>query len=223
MSNTDFVGYDKYINDDSNVIVVIDAGHGGVIDGKYETAPNKMYDHGDFVFYEGLFNRMIATKFAAKLKKSKISHVFTTTSNYDVSLPVRVSKANNTYKINKDKLVYLVSIHGNAAGVNSASGIEGFTSPGLTKSDYICDAYLNELNEVGWKMRYGRDEYLERDKESRFYILVNTLCPAILLELGFFTNKKQAEDMMKAEMQDKIVDLMLSAHKKVVDNLDGKE
>lgn len=221
MDKTNFIEYTDHITD-SNVLVVIDAGHGGIVNGEYDTAPNKMFDHGDFVFYEGVFNRQIAIKFAKKLKDNGISHAFTTNSNYDISLPVRVSRANNINRLHRGKYVYFVSIHGNAAGTRKANGVEAFTSPGVTDSDYIADAYLNDLNDLGWRMRYGRDEYLERDKESRFYVLVNTICPAILLELGFFTNKEQAKNMMKPDVQDKIVNLMYKSHLKVAETFTKK-
>ena len=39
---------------------LIDAGHGGFMDGEYVTAPAKMYEHSpEEIFYEGVFNRQI--------------------------------------------------------------------------------------------------------------------------------------------------------------------
>jgi N-acetylmuramoyl-L-alanine amidase len=109
--------------------VLIDPGHGGMVNGEYVTAPSKMYNHGDFIFYEGVFNRELARKIAEELDKEGIDYEYIVKTNNDVSLTTRVRRANSIGKLYD--CVYL-SIHGNAAGVESANGIEIFTSIGQT-------------------------------------------------------------------------------------------
>jgi N-acetylmuramoyl-L-alanine amidase len=58
-----------YLPSHEGVVWILDPGHGGMIDGKYQTFPNKMCDHGDFIFYEGVFNRQIVVKLAKKLRR----------------------------------------------------------------------------------------------------------------------------------------------------------
>lgn len=213
----DFVGHEKYIHPDCNVIVVIDPGHGGMVNGEYDTAPYKMYDHGDFVFYEGVYNRDIALRLADRLEKNGLSYAFSTVTNLDESLNLRVNRANNLHrKYSKRNYVYFLSLHGNAFGDNNVNGVQVHTSPGVTDSDYIANYYYKSLENLGWRMRPNKLEDQEYDKENKFYVLTKTVCPAILTETGFFTNKEEARRMMDAEWQDKIVDCLLKAHQDIV-------
>lgn len=195
-----FVAYDKFITD-SELFIHLDPGHGGIVNGEYTTAPAKMFDHGSFTFYEGVFNRAMALQISEKLMENGISHAFTTDSNYDASLPLRTTRANSLQRLYKDKKHLYISIHGNAAGTNNASGIEVFTSPGDTGADVYATNIYNSLNGMGWKMRSDYSDG-DPDKEERFYVLVYTKMPAVLVEYGFFTNREQAILMMEPRVQE---------------------
>lgn len=207
----DFIGYDQYISN-SEWLIAIDPGHGGIIDGEYQTAPGKMYDHGDFIFHEGVFNRLVALELSKLLLKGEMSHYFTTTSNLDVSLQLRVNRANNFKRLYKDRKHLFLSVHGNAApeGQEAAKGIEVFSSKGKTKSDRVATVFFKHLMGLGWKMRQDMSDG-DPDKESGFYVLKRTFMPAVLVELGFYTNKEEALLMMEPKVHKEMASLLNSA------------
>jgi len=211
----DYIDHGSWIPEDNNVLFHLDPGHGGMIDGKYTTAPAKMFDHGDFIFYEGLFNRHIVIKLSEILRGSSYNYILSTTSNLDISLPIRIQRSRNYYKLYKNMHHIFLSIHGNAAGIESAHGIEIYTSPGETQSDKIAAYYYKRLKTLGWKMRTDYSDG-DPDKESKFYVLTKTPMPAILLELGFFTNKNEALLMMQEDIQWKIANLIADGCRDIV-------
>ena len=188
---------------------LIDCGHGGIVGGRYVTN-GKQYDHGDFVFYEGVFNRQLGLKIAEELKRNFINYEFIVRTNNDVSLTTRVRRANSIQHTHDS--IYL-SIHGNAAGTSSAKGIEIFTSPGETDSDVLATCIYDELETMEWKMR-GDYSDGDADKESRFYVLRKTAMPAVLIEYGFFTNREEALLLLDEEVQRELARLTVNGIKK---------
>jgi len=204
MPDTDlyFVDYVEEIGE-PDWLIGLDPGHGGIIGDQYQTYPDKMYSHDDFTFYEGVFNREVSLLLARLLSKANISHYFTTDSNLDVGLEVRAIRANNfKRRFPKKKHIYL-SIHANAApeGAESATGIEVFTSKGRTKADPMAEIIFKHLKKMGWKMRKDRSDG-DNDKEVNFYVLRKTNVPAILVELGFYTNLEEARKMLDPVVQE---------------------
>jgi len=195
--------------------VVLDAGHGGLDpSGAYTTAPSKMYKHKTFTFYEGVFNRIIVGKLKDVLIENDIP-VFVVSDSYkDIPLKFRVEAANRIHSKFEGRSIFL-SIHGNAASNPSAKGLEVFTSPGQTESDilaeFLVDAFEQHLPERNIRTD-TRDK--DKDKEARFYVLVNTAAPAVLSENGFFTNPEEADSMLSEEYQNRIVAAHLQAIKK---------
>lgn len=181
------------------VIVMIDAGHGGLTaSGQYLTAPDKMANHGDFMFYEGVWNRAVVYKFAYELYNMGKNYLILEPGDKDTPLYERIAKIKEYGKEYEDYGLhpYVVSIHANAFFDSRVNGIEVYTSPGNTKSDPIAAIYYSVLSHIGWKMRPGFQEG-GPDKEARFTILTDHKYPAILPEIGFFTNREQAIQMCK--------------------------
>jgi N-acetylmuramoyl-L-alanine amidase len=174
--------------------IVIDLGHGGVDpEGNYTTAPAKMFTFPDGkVVYEGVLNRQIGGLVGALLEThNNLNVVYTVREDdyRDVSLGDRVRIANEHDP--GDSI--LLSFHCNAGG---GEGFEIFTTRGVTKSDHlaelICDSVESLYEESGSKMRYDLSDG-DKDKEVDFYVLRKSMCPAVLLELGFFDNIKDVE------------------------------
>lgn len=166
-------------------IWLIDAGHGGFINGEYQTAPGKMYQHSPSeIFYEGGFNRRIKDLLMRKLWEENIHHIDVCPTDLDVPLPVRVNVVNSYYE-HYDNAV-LISLHSNAGG---GSGFEVWTSPGPTRSDRFAELLGQELI-AGFRDLPFRADMSDGDldKESDFYILKWTRCPAILPECLFYDN-----------------------------------
>jgi len=137
----------------------------------------------------------------------------------DVSLQERCTRINDYHKKYQNKYKPItISLHGNAAGVGSASGIEAFTSVGYTMADPIAETLLTRLEKMNWNMRYGwgdPDGVSDKDKEMHFFILKHTMTPTILLELGFYTNYKECMKMLKASTQKKFARLLSNGLKEV--------
>lgn len=190
----------------SNYLWAIDCGHGGIKNGKYVTAPDKMFKFPDgTVVYEGVINRAIGKLVYEKLKALNIDFKIVSDEVEDTPLSVRVARTNNIYR--KDKRTILLSIHSNAGG---GQGLEIFTSPGQTPSDPVaqifCETYKKEL--PWFKFRSGLGDG-DLDKEEKFYVLVNTIGPALLVENLFFDNQAEAAFLLSDEGQKKIADCIV--------------
>lgn len=182
---------------------IFDNGHGGVIDGVYQTpgkrSPN--WNHG--VLYEGEFNRWIVDELINRCNIYGLDYYHASPELEDVSLKERVRRANALHK--SDDQVYFLSIHANAGG---GTGIEGFTSKGITKSDEIAEAFLENIEndlECIMKMRFDEGDG-DHDKEENFFVLRKTTCPAFLLECGFMDHRDDYEKLWSKEYRTQLCD-----------------
>ncbi len=164
------------------LIPILDNGHGGIINGRYQTGGKRSPNWDMGVLYEGAFNRWIVNGIMMVLDQLQIPYYHVSPELRDVSLNARVARANKIYQENPN--TYLLSIHANAGG---GEGIEGFTSVGDTASDPIAERFLEVLeNDLPKeKMRFDRYSDGDRDKEANYRVLSKTNGRAILLELGF--------------------------------------
>jgi len=198
--------------------IVLDPGHGGIINGKYVTAGKRSpkFDDGTYLF-EGVNNRELVRKIMLALSAEGIDCVDIVDSQQDTSLETRVSRAN---ALNRVKSCLYISIHsdanGDGANWDSASGLSVYTSKGQTKSDELAQLTIDELQEqFGDNVKWRTDKSdADEDKEENFYVLKNTNCPAILCELGFHTNKEEAKKMLTVEWKNKCVIALVYAIKK---------
>ena len=149
----------------------------------------------------------IKTKNLRKRKKKRneknniynIDHVNLVDTQEDISLSARVKSANKLAKDSNKQCIY-VSIHANGFGEESANGWSVYTSPGKTKSDGIATTLFNKsaAEFPGEYMRRDTSDG-DPDKESNFYVLVNTSMPAILSENFFMTNYNNCHDYLLPE------------------------
>jgi len=181
---------------------ILDNGHGGTINGKYVTAPSKMYEHeGGVVIHEGVVNRLIVKEIVELFRNDcKTNYVVLVPEEDDISLGERVRRIDKMYS--KDVTAILVSIHLNAGGGKNK---EIFTSVGQTRSDDIAEVFIDsfEGSFPDESMRVDLSDG-DRDKEANFYILRKSDCPAILTENGFMDNKKEAINLLTKEGQKEI-------------------
>ncbi len=172
------------------MIPILDAGHGGVINGVYQTAGKRSPDWDKGVLYEGMFNRWVMNRVMEDLDRCNIPYLTTTTSLEDTPLKVRVRNTNSYHKQNPS--AYLISIHANAGG---GTGFEVFTSIGKSTSDIIAQNFFDNFSKLDiMKMREDRSDG-DSDKEAQLYLLRKTTCPAVLLELGFMDNKQDYDKL----------------------------
>lgn len=189
------------------MIVLLDNGHGGLINGEYQTAGKRKDWNDRGIIYEGEFNRAIVNGIIEQLTFMKIPYVNIAPEYWDVSLKTRVNRAN---KYPAEESLY-ISIHSNAGG---GRGGEIFTSPNLTRSDLVAtifgEEYQNEFPQIPLRTDYLSDGDL--DKEKRFYVLIKTRMPAILTENFFMDNFDEFNNILNVRAgRQKIIDYHVKA------------
>lgn len=163
--------------------VVLDPGHG------VETAGKRSPD-GTYLEHE--FNLDMACLVKTYLEMHGVEVVLTRTDEHDVSLADRVAISNAT------KPDLFVSLHSNASGDGSTwtapDGYGIYTSAAGEKADrnIAANDILNRAMEAGVKL-WGSLHH------ARYYVLVNTVAPAVLIEHGFHTNKAETEKLKTPE------------------------
>lgn len=189
----------------SKYIWLLDSGHGGIIDGVYQTSGKRspVWEDGT-QYFEGVGNRVLVKKLEAKLEASKIPYFNVVNSEEDISLSTRVNKANNYQKTFKN-CIYL-SIHSDAFSKESANGYSVHTSIGETKSDRIAEVFIENMIKdfPDHKLRKDTSDG-DLDKEHNFYVLRKTISPAILIENFFMTNYRECKLLMDEDFQDKLI------------------
>lgn len=187
--------------------LIVDYGHGGMVDGEYQTPGGKQYHFTDqqptLDIYEGVTNRMTAAALMNEAisagcpvwdcvadKRRTAPVYWTELEQSDVPLSARVRHAN------KHRLGLLVSCHSNAVGSSiyggsqPPHGVEVYTSRGDTGADPVADtlaqSFKTNLGELRWR----------GIQEAGFYILRKTTMPAVLGEVGFFTNINDARFLL---------------------------
>lgn len=125
----------------------------------------------------------------------------------DIPLAERCRRVNE-YKAGE---AILVSIHCNAAGNGSdwmqARGWEAWTSVGQTKADKLATCLYEAAEKClpGMKIRKDMTDG-DPDKESGFYILKHTKCPAVLTENLFQDNKEDVDFLLSAKGKAMIIE-----------------
>jgi len=196
---------------------LLDPGHGGIIDGVYQTAGKRSpaFPNGE-VLYEGEFNRDIVRKIlnlCAGLKDDgtaykrgghplwhprevvTIDAIDIVDSLEDVSLRKRVAKANTLHK-EKKNCIY-VSVHANAFGngrdFNSAKGVCTFHHYKSTTGKRLAESLQGHLGDLTPLRDRG---VRSNDSWANFYVLRKTHMPAVLSENGFMTNFDDATALL---------------------------
>ena len=179
--------------------VLIDNGHGS-------NTPGKCSPDGRLREYA--YTREIAERLVMELRKNGIDAERIVKEEIDVPLAERCRRANE-YKASE---AILVSIHCNAAGNGSdwmsARGWEAWTSVGKTKADKLATCLYEDAEHClpGMNMRKDMADG-DPDKESQFYILRHTNCPAVLTENLFQDNREDVEFLLSERGKMAIVSL----------------
>lgn len=203
--------------------LIIDYGHGGLIDGVYQTPGGKQYTHTDvqppLTLYEGVSNRMTAAALMRLAlmegypvwdcvadQQVRSAPIWSDLEQADVRLSTRVASAN------QHPTGLLISCHSNAVGnairgpSQSANGIDIYTSKGNTRADAVASAVYEsfKVHIKGLRVRAGEFSDGDSDHEADFYIVRKTLMPAVLGEVGFFTNLADAQYLAALENHSQI-------------------
>lgn len=196
--------------------IVLDCGHSEQTGGKRSP---------DYRFREYQYNRRLGKEIGKRLTQLGISWCFTydTEDAVDLSLTERANVANRMSKLYGAKNVVLISIHHNALGKGKegewydAKGWSVWTTKGNTVSDKYAEIMYQSARET--LIPLGRKVMKEMsdgdgDYEKNFTVIYKTVCPSMLIEYGFYTNKEEMEWMMTDEALDAYATLTVNAIKK---------
>lgn len=188
--------------------VLLDNGHGGIINGKYQTAGKRspVWNNGQQLF-EGEFNRAIVKGIIEKLTTLNIPYVNIVPEYQDISLQERINRANKYGTRN----VFYLSIRANAG---KGQGLEIFTSHGETKSDRIAtifgEEFLKEFPDKKLRTYYYSESGL--DKEKKLSVLIETIMPAVLTKNFFMDTEKECKEiLLTKEGREKIINYHVEA------------
>ena len=187
--------------------IILDNGHGADTPGKR----SPKWADGAPQFFEYAYNRRLVQAIHARLKEAGIRSVILVPETEDIPLRERTARANEIAMKSGIAQTLVVSVHGNASINHDGSGWEIWTSEGHTKSDDYAKVFLDEAYHF-----VGSKSFCIRGiKESNFYILKHTACPAVLTENLFFDNRRDYDFLMSQEGFDAIVNLHVSAILKI--------
>lgn len=200
----------------SRYLWLLDAGHGGVIDGIPQTAGKRSPEWEKGILYEGVMNRIILGKVAKMMDNECLPYVVVTPEETDISLEERARRIN---KIAESSDCIALSFHCNAFTSESANGWSAFTTVGQTKSDKVAEVLYKHAKESKFKIRTDLSDG-DMDKERMFFILRKTTfaprpCPCVLIENFFMTNKKDYLFLMSEKGQNKIARAIFNAIKEI--------
>lgn len=196
------------------MVIVIDCGHN--YSDTWQKMSPKREDGTRFYEYEN--NRKIGRLLSMELDKLNIPYVYTIhpDDRNDKSLENRVGIANSiAYKEGKDNVLF-ISIHSDAYGMgdkwyDDIIGFSIFTSKGETKSDIYGNIFEKNYKEGLDGISRVRGCY-----DNNFYVLKHTICPAILLENGFYTSHKDLEFIDSEDGRKKIVDIIVKSIQEII-------
>lgn len=171
--------------------VTLDFGHGGKDPGGIGNGLQEK----DIVLKVGLEVGKI-------LERHNIKVVYTRKTDKFIELSERVNIAN---KANTD---IFVSIHTNAFSSASAKGLETYSYTGSKKGETLAsDIHFQLVKDKLYTTNRGL-------KTANFAVIKRTKMPAVLVELGFITNKDDVKILTKKQS-----DLALSVAKGILKNL----
>jgi N-acetylmuramoyl-L-alanine amidase len=183
---------------------LLDPGHGGLAFGHYLT-PGKRSPEIPPGFYEGDVNRKICNEIT---RRRGVNFWAITINPGPVNIPLaaRCKFANQLYR--KDPNLALISIHCNAAakkGWSASNGFVVFRQFGAnSKTHRLARLLHNYYNDLGIFRSRGI-------KEANFAMIRKPKCPAVLLEMGFMTNLKDARKLQDPLTQVRIAGAIAAA------------
>lgn len=170
-------------------LVVLDAGHGAKDSGAVGVTGK----------YEKNFNLAVILKAAELLKQeNKIDVVLTRSDDTFLELKDRAAIANNL------KADLFISVHANSSGSSAASGTETYYQREASKAlANVMHKYLVQATGLSDRgVRYGN-----------FHVIRETTMPAVLLEVGYLSNKNDEALLFTESLQNKVAASMVSGIK----------
>lgn len=189
-------------NLNKNIIVIIDAGHGG-LDGGTQSADGTL---------EKEINLKIALKLNDFLKSMGIKTILTRDTDISIcdddAVTIREKKISDIHNrlniVESTENAILVSVHQNYFTQSKYYGAQVFYSKNNSDSKIIADIIQRNIA-----------NYLQKDNSreikqsgSEIYLLHNATAPAVMVECGFLSNPDEAEKLKDETYQQKIAFLI---------------
>ena len=209
---------------------LLDPGHGGIIDGVYQTAGKRSPGFPDgSTLFEGEFNRDIVSRIMkltsgwapgrhrTHYRLHAVDTINLVDTEEDMPLRTRVKKANDIHR-EKGNCIY-VSVHANAFGngreFNSAKGICSFHHYRSKDGKRLAEVLQRWLGDLTLFRDRG---VLSNDRWANFYVLRKTHMPAVLSENGFMTNFDDASALMDPEVRQAIANAHFAMIQEIEEN-----
>lgn len=199
-------------------MILLDAGHGGMIDNVYQTSGKRSPKWSDgSQYFEGVGNRLIRDELAKMLREEGIRYRYVNEGEKDTNLTERKNIANAICRKQGVENCLGISIHSNAFSSESANGYEAFTSKGQSFSDEVAEAWYEEFGKIFPELKARTDKSdSDRDKEDYLFMTNKTLCSWVLIESMFHTNEKECGILMSKQGRRKIALSLLNTIKRFV-------
>lgn len=187
------VQYNRY-NQTEQIIVAIDAGHGGFDPGKV----------GVYNILEKDINLIISKKLQKYLEENEIPVIMTRADEKGLYKASDHNKKSTDMRkrvsiINSSNAVLAVSIHQNSYTNESIKGAQVFYYSESTRGKELAETIQDSLKNT---IQDGNKR--EAKPNSSYYMLRNTSCPLVIVECGFLTNYKEAKLLTDDSYQNKI-------------------
>lgn len=200
----------------SKYTYIFDNGHGGInpTTDQYVTSGKRspkfedkfFADGSPFVLYEGVNNRDNVKRIVTVFEAKGIKCLNLVDTWRDVSLTQRVRDIN---ELAQQTPCIVISIHSDAYGngheFNSANGIGSFQSVHASRTTHD----FNEIMETTIQLNFV--DFKWRGIKKRNFAILRCNPPAILLELGFHTNKFESEEILSEDFKERVVKTMFEA------------
>jgi N-acetylmuramoyl-L-alanine amidase len=192
--------------------IMVDPGHGGTDPGAVNMALGLKESDIALAIADSFEAQAADIRVAFEPLEVKLTRV----SDIFVSLQDRVCRANVSGLMGGTKVDLFLSFHINAEENpkpgHQARGFEIWTSIGDTPADKAATAIFNSLK-AAMPDTPARADYDDGDpdKESNFYVLRNTLMPAVLIEFEFITNDERARFLADPTNQAALAGAVLNA------------
>lgn len=198
------------MNENNDVMVILDNGHGVQTKGKRSPDQRLM---------EYSYTREIVKRIHSCLDELGIQNHILVPEKDDISLKERVIRANNIHKDHKKSI--LISVHCNAYGVGdkwyNAKGWSVYVAQNASKnSKRLAECLANQAEEHDLKTRYykpGQSYWVQSLAMCR-----DTNCPAVLTENLFQDNKEDVDFLLSEEGKDTITQVHV---KGIIDYING--
>ena len=194
------------------MVVILGTAHGINTAGKHSPCKS---------LREYKWSREMCRMIKEELCKLGIKSYIDIEDDWEISLKDRVHRVNAIVKAVAPEECIYISVHINAAGQDKWSNASGATvfiySKASEKSKKLATHYYDVTKE---KELLG-NRYIPATKyfTANYYVCKHTICPAILTENLFMTNKKEMEFLLSDEGKRTICDVHVETIKRYIEDL----